>query len=222
MSKCKQCGVIVRDDTEVCPLCKCVLDTDTEAENKYPDIWAKNHVLKLIIRIYLFVAIVTESLLIYLNYIYFDGLYWSVIVGVVLAYIYLTLAYTVSYSRSGYRMKIIVGVAGGILLLNVIDHVLGNNGWSIDYAFPVALMAVDVTVLVLIIFNRRNWQSYLSFQIAMILFSLIPVILSALGYMRVPILAYLALAVAVFLFLGTVIIGGKRAMTELKRRFHMM
>ena len=77
MSKCKQCGVIVRDDTEVCPLCKCVLDTDTEAENKYPDIWAKNHVLKLIIRIYLFVAIVTESLLIYLNYIYFDGLYWS-------------------------------------------------------------------------------------------------------------------------------------------------
>ena len=222
MSKCKQCGVIVRDDTQVCPLCKCVLDVDAEAENKYPDIWAKNHVMKLLIRIYLFVAIVTESLLIYLNYYYFNGLYWSVIVGVVLAYIYLTLAYTVSYSRSGYRMKIIVGVAGGILLLNVIDHVLGNNGWSIDYAFPAALLAVDVTILFLIIFNRRNWQSYLSFQIAMILFSLIPVILHLLGYVRVPILAYLALAVAVFLFLGTVIIGGKRATTELKRRFHVM
>ena len=222
MSKCKQCGVIVRDDTQVCPLCKCVLDVDAEAENKYPDIWAKNHVMKLLIRIYLFVAIVTESLLIYLNYYYFNGLYWSVIVGVVLAYIYLTLAYTVSYSRSGYRMKIIVGVAGGILLLNVIDHVLGNNGWSIDYAFPAALLAVDVTILFLVIFNRRNWQSYLSFQIAMILFSLIPVILHLLGYVRVPILAYLALAVAVFLFLGTVIIGGKRATTELKRRFHVM
>ena len=221
MSKCKQCGVFVRDDTGVCPLCKCVLDTDGEAENKYPDIWAKNHVMKLIIRIYLFVAIVTESLLIYLNYYYFNGLYWSVIDGVVLAYIYLTLAYTVSYSRSGYRMKIIVGVAGAILLLNVIDHVLGNNGWSIDYALPAALLAVDVTVLFLIIFNRRNWQSYLSFQIAMILLSLIPVILNLLGYVRVPILAYLVLAVAVFLFLGTVIIGGKRATTELKRRFHI-
>ena len=221
MSKCKQCGVTVYDDTEICPLCKCVLDKDGETENKYPDIWAKNHVLKLIIRIYLFVVIVTESLLVYLNYIYFNGLYWSVIVGVVLAYIYLTLPYTVRYSRSGYRMKIIVGVAGRILLLNVIDHVLGNNGWSIDYAFPAALLAVDVTVLFLIIFNRRNWQSYLSFQIAMIFFSLIPVVLSILGYVRVPILAYLALAVAVFLFLGTVIIGGKRATTELKRRFHI-
>lgn len=221
MSKCKQCGVIVRDDTQVCPLCKCVLDTDDNSENKYPDIWAKNHVMKLLIRIYLFAAIVTETLLIYLNYRYFNGIYWSVIVGVILAYIYLTLAYTVSYSRAGYRMKIIVGVAGGILLLNVIDHVLGNNGWSIDYAFPAALLAVDVTVLFLIIFNRRNWQSYLSFQIAMILFSLIPVVLNLIGYARVPLLANLALAVAVFLFLGTVIIGGKRATTELKRRFHI-
>lgn len=221
MSKCKQCGVFVRDDTGVCPLCKCVLDVDGEAENKYPDIWAKNHVMKLLIRIYLFVAIATESLLIFLNYIYFNGLYWSVIVGVVLAYIYLTLAYTVNYSRAGYRMKIIVGVAGGILLLYVIDHVLGNRGWSINYVFPAALLAVDVTVLFLVIFNRRNWQSYLCFQIAMILFSFIPVILSLLGYMTVPSFAYLALAVAVFLFLGTVIIGGKRATTELKRRFHI-
>lgn len=221
MSKCRQCQVIVRDDTQICPLCNCVLDTDDQVENKYPDIWAKNHVLKLLIRIYLFVAIVTEGLLVALNYIYFNGLYWSVIVGVILAYIYLTLAYTVSYSSAGYRMKIIVGVAGAVLLLFVIDHVLGNNGWSMNYVFPAALMAVDVTVLFLIIFNRRNWQSYLSFEIAMIFFSLIPVILSWEGVIRARQLSYVALAVAVCMFLGTVIIGGRRATTELKRRFHI-
>lgn len=221
MSKCKQCGVFVRDDTGICPLCKCVLDADDEAENKYPDIWSKHHVMKLLIRIYLFAAITVESLLVALNYIYFNGLYWSVIVGVVLAYIYLTLAYTVSYSRSGYRMKIIVGVAGAVLLLFVIDHVLGNNGWSLNYAFPAALLATDAAVLLLIILNRRNWQSYLCFQIAMIFFSLIPVILCQTGYITAPPLTYIALAVAVFLFLGTVIIGGRRATTELKRRFHL-
>lgn len=221
MSRCKQCGVIVRDDTDVCPLCNCVLEIDGETENKYPDIWAKNHLLKLLIRICLFVMLVAESILIFLNYIYFDGLYWSVIAGVIFAYIYLTLAYTVSYSRAGYRMKIIVGVAGAILLLFVIDHVLGNNGWSINYVFPAALLATDMAVLLLIFFNRKNWQSYLSFQIAMIIFSLIPVILSELGYMTFSSFAYIALAAAVFLFLGTVIIGGKRATTELKRRFHI-
>ena len=186
MSKCRQCQVIVRDDTQICPLCNCVLDTDDQVENKYPDIWAKNHVLKLLIRIYLFVAIVTEGVLVALNYIYFDGLYWSVIVGVILAYIYMTLAYTVSYSSAGYRRKIIVGVAGAGLLL-----------------------------------FRRNWQSYLSFEIAMIFFSLIPVILSWEGVIQVRQLSYMALAAAVCMFLGTVIIGGRRATTELKRRFHI-
>ncbi len=221
MSRCRQCQIIVRDDTQICPLCSCVLDADDRAENKYPDVWAKNHILKLLIRIYLFVAIVVEGLLIACNYIYFNGIYWSAIVGVILAYIYLTLAYTVESSSAGYRMKIIVGVAGAILLLFVIDHVLGNNGWSLNYVFPIALMAVDLTVLFLIIFNRRNWQSYISFEIAMIAFSLIPVILGRKGVIHVLVLSYIALAVAICLFLGTVIIGGRRSTTELKRRFHI-
>ena len=108
-----------------------------------------------------------------------------------------------------------------MLLLFVVDHVLGNNGWSMNYVFPAALMAVDVTVLFLIIFNRKNWQSYLSFEIAMIFFSLIPVILSWEGVIQVRQLSYVALAAAVCMFLGTVIIGGRRATTELKRRFHI-
>lgn len=221
MSKCRQCKVIIRDDVPVCPLCKCVLDVDEDAESKYPDIWAKNYVLKLIIRIYLFAAIVLETGLVAINYFYFQGTYWSVVVGVILAYIYVTLAYTVSYSRAGYRMKIIVGVACGVLLLLVTDRVFGNNGWSMNYAFPAALLATDAVILGFIICNRRNWQSYLSFQLAMIAFSFIPILLSALELITAPALSYAALAAAVFSFLGTVIIGGRRAVTELRRRFHI-
>jgi uncharacterized membrane protein YeaQ/YmgE (transglycosylase-associated protein family) len=220
MSKCKQCGVFVRDDTNVCPLCHCVLEEDGAAEDKYPNIWRKNHILKLLIRIYLFVAILVETVLIWLNYRYFDGIYWSVIVGVVLAYIYLTLAYTVSYSRAGYRMKIIVGVAGAVLLLAVIDRLLGNYHWSLNYVFPAAILALDVTVLFLIAFNRRNWQSYISFQILMILFSLPAIPLRLAGVITAPAMSYVALAVSVFCLLGTLIIGGRRATTELQRRFH--
>ena len=116
-------------------------------------------------------------------------------------------------------MKIIVGVACGVLLLLVIDRVLGNNGWSMNYAFPAALLATDAVILGFIIFNRRNWQSYLSFQLAMVVFSIVPVLLSVLGL--APMLSYVAAAMAVFSFLGTVIIGGRRATTELKRRFHI-
>ena len=221
MSWCHQCGVTVTDGSDVCPLCQCVLESDNESEYKYPDIGAKNQVLKLITRIYLFLSIVIEFGLIVYNYINYEGGAWCAIPGCALAYGYLTLAYTINYSRAGYRAKIVVGVFGAIGVLLVIDHVLGNYGWATDYVFPALLLATDATCLILMIVNRRNWQSYLCFQIAMILFSFIPVILSLLGYMTVPSFAYLALAVAVFLFLGTVIIGGKRATTELKRRFYI-
>lgn len=221
MSKCRQCQVIVRDDTQICPLCRCVLDADDQAHDKYPDIWAKNHVLKLLIRIYLFTAIVLEGVLVFINYRYFPDTHWSVIVGAILAYIYLTLAYTVSYSRAGYRRKIVVGVAVAVLLLALIDHEMGNKGWSMNYVLPAALLAVDVTILFLLIFNRKNWQSYIAFEIVMVFFSLIPIVLMRVGYIVAPMLSYLALAVSVCLFLGTMIIGGRRATTELRRKFHM-
>lgn len=221
MSRCRQCQVIVHDDTQICPLCRCVLDQDGQGTNKYPDIWAKNHVLKLIIRIYLFVAIVVEALLVFINYRYFAEVHWSVIVGAILAYIYLTLAYTVSYSRAGYRMKMIVGVATAVLLLFLVDREMGNRGWSINYVLPAALLAMDVAILFLIIFNRKNWQSYIAFELVMILFSLIPVLMMRAGYITAPAVSYVPLAVSVCLFLGTMIIGGRRATTELRRKFHI-
>ena len=61
MSWCHQCGVTVTDGSDVCPLCQCVLEPDNESEYKYPDIGAKNQVLKLITRIYLFLSIVIQE-----------------------------------------------------------------------------------------------------------------------------------------------------------------
>ena len=69
--------------------------------------------------------------------------------------------------------------------------------------------------------NRRNWQSYIMWQIFMILCSFVPIVLYLTGIIYVPYLALAALGTSVFLFLGTLIIGDRRARVELKRRFHI-
>lgn len=58
-------------------------------------------------------------------------------------------------------------------------------------------------------------------QIFMLLCSIVPLILRAVGVITVPFLSLLAFAFSLFLFLGTVIIGDRRARVELKRRFHV-
>ena len=80
---------------------------------------------------------------------------------------------------------------------------------------------MDIAILVVMIINFRNWQSYMMTQILMILLSIIPLVLLAVGVIDNKYMAIAAMAASLFLFLGTLIIGDKRARTELQRRFHI-
>ncbi len=220
MSRCKQCNVEILDETERCPLCHSVLEKTVEVENMYPNVRTMTRRLALLSRIYLFVAILVEALLIYLNVLSDSEMFWSAIPGLAMLYGYLVLRYAI-LGKSGYKGKIIVLTLIAILMVVAIDFVVGYRGWSVNYALPSAILLVDAGILVLMCINRRNWQSYMMWQIFMILCSVVPLVLYAVGIVTAPLLALLAFAFSTALFLGTLIIGDRRARTELRRRFHV-
>ena len=220
MSRCKQCNVEILDETERCPLCHSVLEKTVEVENMYPNVRTMTRRLALLSRIYLFVAILVEALLIYLNVLSDSEMFWSAIPGLAMLYGYLVLRYAI-LGKSGYKGKIIVLTLIAILMVVAIDFVVGYRGWSVNYALPSAILLVDAGLLSLMCINRRNWQSYMMWQIFMILCSVVPLVLYAVGIVTAPLLALLAFAFSTALFLGTLIIGDRRARTELRRRFHV-
>ena len=220
MSRCKQCNVEILDETERCPLCHSVLEKTVEVENMYPNVRTMTRRLALLSRIYLFVAILVEALLIYLNVLSDSEMFWSAIPGLAMLYGYLVLRYAI-LGKSGYKGKIIVLTLIAILMVVAIDFVVGYRGWSVNYALPSAILLVDAGILILMCINRRNWQSYMMWQIFMILCSVVPLVLYAVGIVTAPLLALLAFAFSTALFLGTLIIGVRRARTELRRRFHV-
>lgn len=220
MSRCKQCNVEILDETERCPLCHSVLEKTVEVENMYPNVRTMTRRLALLSRIYLFVAILVEALLIYLNVLSDSEMFWSAIPGLAMLYGYLVLRYAI-LGKSGYKGKIIVLTLIAILMVVAIDFVVGYRGWSVNYALPSAILLVDAGILILMCINRRNWQSYMMWQIFMILCSVVPLVLYAVGIVTAPLLALLVFAFSAALFLGTLIIGDRRARTELRRRFHV-
>lgn len=220
MSRCKQCNVEILDETERCPLCHSVLEKTVEVENMYPNVRTMTRRLALLSRIYLFVAILVEALLIYLNVLSDSEMFWSAIPGLAMLYGYLVLRYAI-LGKSGYKGKIIVLTLIVILMVVAIDFVVGYRGWSVNYALPSAILLVDAGILILMCINRRNWQSYMMWQIFMILCSVVPLVLYAVGIVTAPLFALLAFAFSAALFLGTLIIGDRRARTELRRRFHV-
>ncbi len=220
MSRCNKCNIEVLDETERCPLCNCVLEQTVEVENMYPNVRLKARKMMLFGRIYLFLAILTEALLLYINYVTAPKMWWSVITGMIFLYGYLLIRFAI-LGKTGYRIKIVVLMMIMILMMVAIDFVVGYHGWSLNYVLPSGILAVDVGILLLMLINRRNWQSYMMLQIFMMVCSVVPVIFAAVGIVTAPLLSQIALAFSVFLFLGTVIIGDRRARTELRRRFHV-
>ncbi len=220
MSKCRNCNVEILDESECCPLCHSVLEQTEELENMYPDARHKTQKLLFASRLYLFCALVIEFVLVMIDFNGENQVHWSVLAGLGLLYVYTVIRYAI-IGKSGYRAKTIVLVFLAVLITVVIDIITGYRGWSVDYVASGGILLVDVTIISLMIFNRRNWQSYMMWQIAMIFFSVIPAVLYWAGLEHNVCMAFLPLVVSAFLFLGTLIIGGRRASQELYRRFHI-
>ena len=222
MSKCRQCRLEILDETERCPLCNSVLEQTIDVENMYPSVWMKTRKWALAGRIYLFVAILAEVILIYINWMteQESGIWWSAIAGLGLLYGYMLIRFAI-LGRSGYKGKTMVLVMIAILIAVAVDLVVGYQGWSVNFALPGGILLVDLGILVLMIYNHRNWQSYIMWQLGMICLGIMNLLLYPAGIVTSPYLAAIALAVSGALFLGTVIIGDRRARVELKRRFHI-
>lgn len=222
MAKCKNCNIEILDETDCCPLCHSILEHNDELENMYPDVRFSQRKLTFFSRVYLFCAILLQAALFGINWIQFDHfeIWWSVITGLGLLYIYVVLHYAI-LGKTGYKSKVILLSAIAVLSAVAIDLATGYRGWSVDYVLPTGIIIMDAIILGCMIYNRRNWQSYIMWQILMILCSLIPIGLYIAGLERNEYFAFLPMAVTLAMFLGTMIIGDRRARVELKRRFHI-
>ena len=160
MSKCRNCNVEISDETERCPLCGSVLEHTGDVENMYPDVRVHTRKMTLISKIYLFCALLAEVLLIYINIVTESQIAWSAITGLAFFYGYMLIRFAI-LGKTGYRAKITVLTLMAILVVIAIDFVVGYRGWSVNYAIPAAIILVDVGIIICMIVNRRNWQSYM-------------------------------------------------------------
>lgn len=157
MSKCKYCGVEILDDAVKCPLCSGVLDGKKEEGHTYPDVVSGVRKTTVLYRIFSFAFIVIASVCIALNVWLTPTLRWGEIVTCSLAYL-LWLGYIILKDNAGYRIRILSGVAGAVLLIILIDTFLGFSGWSVSYVLPAAIILLDLALAILMLINRRNWR----------------------------------------------------------------
>lgn len=186
----------------------------------YPDVKPATKKIKLVIKLFIFISVVVEMILILINYLTYKGVKWSLICGAALVYLCFTVCYSVP-RNTGHRTKIFAQMVGAIILAILIDCCLGYTGWSLNYVTPIAIMLFDVTILVLMIINSNNWQNYILLQVSMLLVSMIFGILALCGVVTSPLFTIIAVGVSAIILVATLVFGDKTAITELSRRFRV-
>ena len=219
MAECKKCGVHITDDTDRCPFCRCVLEDDgIKGENVYPDTEEKVKFWRILRKIILFLSLCAIGGMLIALYMGADIFNWTVVVTLILLYVNVSIYMSIT-GKIGYMFKTLFLTLLALLILIGIDYFTGYNRWSFDYTLPSGIIFLIVVCVLLMIINRRNWQSYISFQLFNIFWSVVIAVLLRLGIIRQPVLVIIAVSASVLVFAGTLIFGGRRASDELKRRF---
>lgn len=236
--ECKRCNLKVMDKTMICPLCKSVVELNSEVKKEiaeehiasnglfesksvmYPDIKPAIKKMRFLIKLIVFISIFVEAVLISINYNTYNGVKWSLITGAGLAYLCFTLAYSAQF-YAGHKKKMFAQFVAAIILVLIIDYSIGYHGWALDLGIPIAIMLIDVSVVVLMLVNRMHWQSYIMLQIGIILVSFFNMILVSIGVVKHAIPSTVAAVLTVMILVGTLIFGDKRATNELSRRFRV-
>ena len=136
MIECKNCGIKIKDKTKVCPMCDMVLSGDDKHnENTYPDVRQKTKILRRIVNIFSYFAIVLEIVFIVINYYNFEGVKWSAISGGAIVYVICMLHFIIN-DHYGHIKKMYVGFIGALFYIMLVDFVLGYKGWSLGSCCP--------------------------------------------------------------------------------------
>ena len=187
----------------------------------YPEIFFDRGRLKKLVNIFYLVlftaALVTGA--VNLATYSFTNNWWSVIAIGGIAYVAMTLRYSIM-RRASLAGILVVQSLGAQVLLVLIDYMTGFHGWSFNFAIPSVLLFDLIAAVFLILVNRMNWQSYLMYQIAITIFSFIPLILWAAGLITQPLMAVITVVLSVAVMIVTVVLGDRSVKNELKRRFH--
>lgn len=221
MNHCKKCQVDIADDTSVCPLCENILTKDEEPQvDSYPNVRSRIKTMKFIVQLASYVLIVLEGIFLLINHYNPTPMRWSLVTGICILYTIFTLYYSFN-RRNGHIRKIYWQAAGAIVMMLVLDAVTGAMGWSVAYGLPCATMLLNGILVVCMLVNREDWQSYLLVQMFALLLSVVSLILYFVKVTEDPVLPWAAFVLSASIFSFCLIMGNRTAKSELKRRFYI-
>lgn len=221
---CKHCQIEFLNSSGECPFCKMALTANPECEeiNTYPNVVEKERFKRKSKRLVFFVLLFLEIIFVIINLRVndFQTNHWSVLIGGIFAYAYFTFG-RILFPKAGHIMEITMQAVAIFLLLMFIEWNVGWKGWSLSIGLPIINAVLLFLTLLLMLVNRKNWQTYLLLLLFSLLTAIVNMVLAFVGISASFVLCCGVFAAALFLFFGALFLGERTASNELKWKFHI-
>ena len=145
---------------------------------------------------------------------------WCLIVIAGIVYSWITVIYSISRNvniGSSVTLQFIVIS----LLVLCIDYIFDYKGWAINLAIPIIIIIANTTMLILTIVSVNRYYKYAIYQLIIVLFSMIPVILIGEKIVENIVLSIIASSISVVNLILTLSLSAKDVKDAIIRKFHM-
>ena len=174
----------------------------------------------LIFKIFLISSIILGLLLTLINKLTIPEIPWAALSNAGIVYMWVTVFYSIKKN---------INIAGHVLVQTIaislltvfIDYKLGFGKWSINIAVPIIIMIANVTMLILTIVSHKKYIKYAIYQLIIVLFSMIPIILLRENILENKVLSIVASSISVLNLLLTLALSAKDVKAAVVRKFHI-
>ncbi len=172
------------------------------------------------IKILIAVSIVIALVLVMINKLTTPRIPWAALANAGILYTWVTVIYSIKKN---------VNIAGHVLLQTIalsiltvyMDYKLGGKGWSINIAIPIMIMIANMTMLVLTMVSYKKYIKYAIYQLMIVIFSMLPVVLVTEHIVQDKTLSVIASGISILNFVFCLILCAKDMKEAIIRKFHM-
>lgn len=177
----------------------------------------KNKDGEILLKIFLTTSIILAAIIILINKLITPGIPWSIFVCLGIIYIWTTVIYCIKKNTNIAGQVLLQMIIVSLIVISI-DITIGFNGWSISIGIPIILIIANITMLILTIISHKKYIRYAIYQLLIVLISLVLFI----GLLKsTGVLAIIAIAIAIFNLIISLILSYKDIREALLRKFHM-
>ncbi len=219
MRYCRSCKFNIENDLKKCPLCGThTEEKDKNYNNDYPKV-ENRYITDLINQAMLFIAIAISIVSLFVNRYLARSVPWSFIAIIGVFYLLLSSKFILNKGKN-YGFFVLTQVVLISIVIFLIDHLIGYNGWSVDYVIPFVIISGSLAISTISIISPFKYKEYIVYLLIIALLGLIPLVLILCGVAKVYWTSAVCVIYSVLTVLAMIIFSRRKLNTELKKRLH--